>query len=309
MKNVLDILSENFNQTVSGEKIAQMLNISRNAVWKQINQLKKQGIRIDTEKNGYKLTEDVLCKSQIEKYTSADVTVFDSLDSTNTYLKNNNKDYADKTVVIARKQTSGRGRMGRTFISPERGIYMSILIKKDIPAEQALSLTTVCGVAVALAIEKIAGKEAKIKWVNDIFVDGKKVCGILTEAGINVETSMIDYAVVGIGVNVYMPKSGIDSSIKDIAGYLLEEMNGNINLLAAEIINNFFRLYQSTDYIEEYRKRSFLDGKNIEYVFEGETRNGKVIGVDEKCGLVVEQDGKTETLRTGEVHIINYDKE
>ena len=131
-------------------------------------------------------------------------TYLSEIDSTNRYLKELAATGAPEgTVVIANKQSAGRGRLGRSFFSPEeKGIYMSILLRPEIELERAVLITSMAAVAVARAVERVSTIPAQIKWVNDIFINRKKVCGILTEAGINTEKGSLDYAVLGIGVNV-----------------------------------------------------------------------------------------------------------
>lgn len=307
MENVLDILEENFGKKVSGEKIAEKLNVSRNAVWKNVNSLKKQGFNIQSEKNGYVLLDDVITKNSVEKFTKRKVTVLDETDSTNNYLKRKAETAKDGEIVIARRQTAGKGRLGRSFSSPAGGIYISIFLRPEGDAEQALNITTSCAVAAATAIEYITGRETKIKWVNDIFLDNRKVCGILTEAGTDVETGTLKYAVVGVGIDVY--KQELPEEIKNIAGYLFESPCGEINRLAAEFIDRFFYWCKSEFYINEYRKRSYLDNKTIEFTEKGETKQALVLGVDENCGLIINENGTERVLRSGEVRITKYEKE
>ena len=307
MENVLDILEENFGKKVSGEKIAEKLGVSRNAVWKNVNSLKKQGFNIQSEKNGYVLLDDVITKNSVEKFTKRKVTVLDETDSTNNYLKRKAETAEDGEIVIARRQTAGKGRLGRSFSSPTGGIYTSIFLRPDGDAEKALNITTSCAVAAASAIEYVTGRQTKIKWVNDIFLDNKKVCGILTEAGTDVETGTLKYAVVGVGIDVY--KQELPEEIKDIAGHLFESPCGEINRLAAEFIDRFFYWYNNGYYINEYRKRSYLDNKTIEFTEKGETKQALVLGVDENCGLIINENGTERILRSGEVRITKYEKE
>ena len=308
MKSVLDILEENFGEKVSGEKIAEKLNVSRNAVWKNVNSLKKQGFNIQSEKNGYVLFDDVITKNSVEKFTKRKVTVLDETDSTNNYLKRMEETAKDGEIVIARRQTEGKGRLGRSFSSPAGGIYISIFLRPEGEAEKALNITTSCAVAAATAIEHITGKEAKIKWVNDIFFENKKVCGILTEAGTDVETGTLKYAVVGVGIDVYRQQN-LPDEIKDIAGHLFDAPCGVINRLAAEFIDRFFYWYNNGYYINEYRKRSYLDNKTIEFAEKGETKQALVLGVNENCGLIINENGTERILRSGEVRITKYEKE
>ncbi len=246
---------------------------------------------------------DCLNAEFIGNITGKDITVFDCITSTNSVLKECALKKDEGAVYIAKKQTNGRGRSGRSFISPENGIYMSILLKPQ-NAQTALGVTTMAAVAVANAIEKFSPKKAQIKWVNDVFVDGKKVCGILTEA-VTVQNE-IAAVVLGIGVNLYKPTGDFDDEIKEIAGAVFDTEQGVKEEFAAEIINGFFEFYSGKPYVDEYRQRSLLNGKLISYEKNGISAQARVIEIDDACRLVVENDGKTECLLSGEVHIKSF---
>lgn len=239
------------------------------------------------------------------------LTVKDEVTSTNTVLKEAAKSgLGENSILIANRQTAGRGRLGRSFFSPENtGIYMSILFFKDIPVTDAVFITTSAAVAAAKAIEKICKKKAEIKWVNDIYIDGKKVCGILTEAQTNVKTGKLYFAVLGIGVNVFMPENEFPAEIREIASSVMEcGSDENImNLLAAEILNNvceYISDIKSREYIEEYKRRSMLTGREV-YVIKGDTKTAaKAIEIDNEARLIVEYDnGEKEALSFGEVSV------
>ena len=210
-ESVFELIKSEDGKAISGENIAKSLSISRAAVWKAINALRKDGYSISAVTNkGYWMNGDYISKSDIEAHlndkNSFSITVLKEVDSTNTYLKNAaEKGEKDGSVIIAETQTAGRGRIGRNFYSDKGGLYMSILIRPDMPTERSLFITTGTAVAVSKAIEKTSGKSVGIKWVNDIFIGGKKVCGILTEGTSNFETGQLQYAVVGIGINVTEP--------------------------------------------------------------------------------------------------------
>ena len=201
------------------------------------------------------------------------ITVLKEIDSTNTYLKSTaEKGEKDGSVVIAETQTAGRGRLGRHFYSDKGGLYMSILIRPDMPTERSLFITTGAAVAVSRAIEKVCGKKVGIKWVNDIFIDGKKVCGILTEGASDFETGRLQYAVVGIGINVTEPQGKFNAEIADIATAIYEKDVpwGIKNRLAAEVLNQFSEIMKAPDdkmVIDEYRSRSILINKEV-YIIE-----------------------------------------
>ena len=228
-----------------------------------------------------------------------DVLVLAETDSTNTFLKNQAKEKYEGAVIIAQRQTAGRGRLGRTFISEKNGLYMSIFLKPEF--QDITRITTMAAVAVLRAIEKFSKKNAYIKWVNDIFLNDKKVSGILTE-GVFDGNCFIG-AILGIGVNLFKPENGIDESIKDIAGCVFEENSGIADEFASCIINNFFEIYKNGNYIEEYRKKSFLTGKEVFYIKDGKEVFGRVLGIDDEFGLILKTEKEITVLKCGEVSV------
>ena len=232
---VLALLESEKGKYISGEEIASMLGISRTAVWKAVNNLKKDGYMIDSVTNrGYCLSQgsDILSEAVLRGYMHdcppLVLDVFDTVDSTNTVcLKRASSGDRSTYAAVAGGQTRGRGRRGRSFFSPGgTGLYMSILLRPSgLSADQAVRFTTVAAVAVSEAIEAVSEKAASIKWVNDIYVNSRKACGILTEASFNPEDGSLDYAVVGIGINVYEPQGGFPEDIKDRAGALAGPVN------------------------------------------------------------------------------------
>ncbi len=242
-------------------------------------------------------------EKEIKKLTSLDdVKVLEETDSTNTFLKKYAEEKAEGAVVIAKKQSAGRGRLGRTFVSKENGLYMSILIKPQ-NCDKLMLLTSMAAVAVYRAVKQLTD-DVKIKWVNDIYVNGKKVAGILTETAFN--DGKISYAVVGIGVNLVKPQLGMDESIKNIAGYLLEQDTGIGNSFTADIINNFFEIYNGGEFLDDYRNNSMLTGKTVSYVKQDILHTGVVQGIDDECGLIILENGKNITLKCGEVSVNGF---
>ena len=186
---------------------------------------------------------------------------------------------------------------------------MSLLLRpQECTAEQALRLTTMAAVAICEAIEDVAGEEAQIKWVNDIYMRGKKVCGILTEASFSMESGLLDYAVVGIGVNVYAPADGFPEELNAIAGPVFTHPEGDgKNRLAAAILNRLMLRYRAasiSDTVAEYRRRSFLIGRKV-WVQRGDMeRAATVLDVDQQCRLAVQyENGEEEALFSGEVRL------
>ncbi len=240
----------------------------------------------------------------------ADITILETVDSTNRYLKSvSDYDTPEFTTVIAENQTAGRGRFARKFYSPECcGIYMSILLKPDFDISDSVLITAAAAVAVSDAIEELSGKETKIKWVNDILIDSKKVCGILCEGVINPQSGRIESVILGIGINVYKPTEGYDPEIKDIAGAVFDDKKPFMrSTLIAEILNQFYEYYKELEnhnFLEKYLSRSAVIGKRIT-VLKGETPiEATALDIDSDCRLQVQYDDKSqEYLSSGEISI------
>ena len=304
---------------LSGEDIAEKLSVSRAAVWKAVKSLRSEGYHIDAVQNkGYSLSveSDILSEQGIRKYlkpicSEIHLDVLSEVNSTNTRVRDKAAaGTSEGYVVVANCQTAGRGRRGRSFYSPpDTGIYMSLLLRPcDHSARQAASLTTMAAVAVCEAIEIVSGEKAGIKWVNDIYVAGKKVCGILTEASIGLENGLLEYAVLGIGINVFPPKDGFPDELENVAGTVFQEAQSDgKNRLAAEFLNCFMTYYAERpkeDYVKNYRSRSLVLGREIEVDFVGGLKKATALDVDEECHLIVRyEDGRTESLSSGEISV------
>ena len=316
-ENILELFEKNRGTYFSGEYIAKELSVSRAAVWKAVKTLQRDGYSIDAVPNkGYCLacSTDILSPQGIQKYLNADIPKIDinvipTTNSTNTEVREKiNTGISEGYLVIANEQASGRGRLGRSFFSPkDTGIYMSLLLKPNFcSGEQATQITTIAAVAVCEAIESVSDQKASIKWVNDIFVRNKKVCGILTEGSFNLESGQLDYAILGIGINVYTPKDGFPDDLKQIAGSVFTSNQNDIkNRLVSEILNRFFFYYNnSSNYAEEYRRRSFVIGKEVSLVSSDKSDTATVIDIDNQCRLKVRyNDGKEEYFSSGEISI------
>lgn len=229
--------------------------------------------------------------------------------STNSLVKEKARENDEGLVIVAGEQSEGRGRMGRSFFSPgDSGVYMSILLKPEIKPEDAVQITTAAAVSVCKALESMGVYNSKIKWVNDIYICNRKVCGILTESSFNSESRMLDFAVLGVGINIYEAEEGFPDEIKDIAGAVFSERKENLrNKFIAEFINVFFEYYNtlsSKKHLKEYKEKSFVLGKEITIIQGENTRVGKAIDIDENCNLLVKlPDGKTEKLCSGEISV------
>lgn len=315
---VLELLQESADP-VSGELMAEKLGVTRNTIWKAVQRLREAGYGISAVTNqGYRLLSesDVLSAGNIRRLLGpqasiAAIDVRETVTSTNTVLKEiAEQGGREGMVVIAQKQTMGKGRLGRSFYSPRGGgLYMSVLLRPRFPAEEALSITTAAAVAVARAIDEVAGERAMIKWVNDVYFHGRKVCGILTEASIDFENNGLQYAVLGMGTNLTEPEGGFPGEVAQVAGALFpgEAPPGSRTRLAAAILNHFFLYYQAMPqrtYMEEYRSRSLLTGMDITFQEGGAQREGTVLGVDDQARLLVKlPDGEVKCFGAGEVNI------
>lgn len=226
-------------------------------------------------------------------------------DSTNNYAKRISGEIKDDCLIIAKKQTAGRGRTGRKFFSPEGGIYMSLLLHPCFPDGKTERITLMAAVAVSRALEAVFAVKPKIKWVNDIFLGGKKVCGILSEGVYNPEKGGFDYAVLGVGVNLSLPEGGFPEEIKKIAGAVCETADlKQRQMFIDRFVSEFFDIYENgADYMSEYKSRSFVLGKQIEYIKDGVKNKAVAVDITADGELVVKENGKVYSLRSGEVKI------
>ncbi len=316
-EQLLALFENNKGVYLSGEDIAEKLSISRTAVWKVVKGLRGEGYNIDAVRNkGYCLSveTDILSAQGIQKYlnpvcSGLELDVFPALQSTNTMAREKAAAGAPEGyTVIANAQTTGRGRSGRSFFSPaDTGVYMSLLLRPPhCSAGQAVKLTTMAAVAACEAIEAVSGEKAQIKWVNDVYVSGKKVCGILTEAAFGLEDGFLEYAVLGVGINVSPPKDGFPDELKQVAGTVFPNApSDGKNHLAAEFLNRFMAYYtmpQNAIYVDRYRSRSLVIGKEIQVIASACRKNATALDVDEECRLIVKyEDGTKEALSSGEI--------
>ncbi len=324
-EQITTLLESCGNDYISGKKLADSLGLTRAAVWKCINQLSEDGYEIESSRLGYRLGQnsDAISSNSIKSYLGDradifDIEVFREIGSTNSFLKEkaalaqqggNGEILKTWHTVIASAQTAGRGRMGRTFASPGgTGLYLSVLLRPDTVPGLAVRITTAAAVAACKAIEKCTDEKPMIKWVNDIYIRGKKTCGILTEASINLETGKLDWAVMGIGFNVYEPLNGFPKELQDIAGPIVTKRSRDLrSRIAAEFLKEFYILARDperAEYSEEYKRRSFLLGEKINVLKGDSVIPATVLDIDSECRLIVRyDDSSTEALSSGEVSI------
>ena len=303
----------------SGEELAARLAVSRTAVWKAVNSLRKEGYEIQAVRNkGYSLSvsTDILSTQGVEKYLNPEhsyieLEILPDIGSTNDYLREKAaQGKGEGYAVVAGAQTRGKGRTVRSFYSPaDTGIYLSLLLRpKDCGPAQAVKFTTMAAVAACEAIEKVSHRSPQIKWVNDIYIDGKKVSGILTEASVSLENGSLEYVLLGIGINVYPPEKGFPQELRETAGSVFQERKSDgKNQLTAGFLNRLMDIYtkeETGEYAEEYRKRSMVLGKRIQILTPEGEKGARALEIDKDCRLLVEyEDGNRELLRAGEIRI------
>ncbi len=317
-EQVLSALEQQKGKLVTGGRLAEMLGVSRTAVWKAVRRLQEEGNEISSvQGSGYVLskTNDTLSSKEISEHLTTgfvgrSITLLPTVHSTNRYIKEaDTESLADGYVVIADGQTEGRGRRGRAFVSPKSGgVYLSILLKPEKTQPDVRLLTICAAVAVSKAIEAVCGVTAGIKWVNDIYCGGKKICGILTEAVLSGELQELSTAIVGIGINTgSVPRElgGVATSVFESAG-----LRGIRNRLAAEVLNRFeteYLAFMAGDKIREmldhYESRLFIRGAQVRVTAANGSYPATVLGVDETGALVV-RDGGGATLHitAGEIN-------
>lgn len=244
-----------------------------------------------------------------------EILTYDSVTSTNDIAKEfaiNNP--TKEAAIIASKQTAGRGRRGRAFFSPDgTGLYLSVLLRPDIVPKNISLLTPFTALCVANAIESVSNKIPKIKWINDIYIDNKKVSGILCEAALSPEGNKPDYVIVGIGINLSTPTEGFPDEIKDIAtSVFLDKMPGDktVESLCAAVINqllDYKKELNSRLFIHDYKSKLFVLGREVNVITPNETYSATAIDIDNDAHLIVLlPDGTKKTLDAGEISIKTY---
>lgn len=346
-EKVLKELTDHKGEAVSGESLATLCNVSRTAIWKAINTLRNEGTEIaGTPNGGYVLSQDADPFSQelfsecftknYPEFSQSHIECFKEIDSTNTHAKrllsncasmrNSSGELTEDgkkyhgSMFVAESQTQGRGRLGRTFVSPAKtGIYLSIVYAPKGGITQAAKLTAFSAVAVARAIKKLYGVNVSIKWINDLFLNGKKICGILTEGITNFETGIIEAAIIGIGINIEANSQIFDENLKNIAGGILENSNTNTSedstgkrnrtQLAAYVCGEVLRILEENpeSVLKEYKSLVFMLGQEVTVhpIADGtESYTAIATDIDDEIRLVVKKSDGTEChLGSGEVSL------
>lgn len=316
-KEILTCLKET-DGYVSGQELCDRLGVSRTAVWKVIGQLREEGYEIEAVRSrGYRLCSagDVLSEAEIAsvletKNLGRNLRFFDEIDSTNNELRRIAENGApDGTLAIAEIQTAGKGRRGRAWTSPRgSGIWMSFLLRPDFAPEYASMLTLVTAMAVEKGIRQQTGLDCQIKWPNDIVLNGRKICGILTE--MSTEEDSIRYVVVGIGINVNTKE--FPEEISKTATSLVIETGHPVRRapLVASILKaweEYYETYKKTLDLsllkEEYNARLVNLGREVKVLAPKGDYVGVSGGITDTGELIVEVDGEKREVMSGEVSV------
>ncbi len=306
------LLSEE-TSAVSGQRLAMRLGKSRCCIWKAVESLRKDGYEIEAATNrGYRLIKgpDKLCADEISRITGTEVIVFDSVTSTNTIAKERAAEGVPHGyTVIAAHQTKGRGRRGHSFESVGDGIYLSTVLRPGEDYSHAPLITAAAAVAVHDSINEICARSCAIKWVNDLFLDGRKICGILTEAVTDMESGAIDSIVVGIGINFSGKIQELPEEIRDIVGFIYTDKSPRVtrNALAAAIIRHLLMYADNPEekrFLKTYRQNCNILGQRIEFRRGNTTVAATALDIDDTCGLkVLTDEGEELTLHAGEISV------
>lgn len=317
-EEILNLLKK--EEYISGESLAEKLKISRTAIWKHIEILRKEGYNIEAKpKVGYKLTEknpDLLSPLEIKeklktKIFGHKIFCFKEISSTQEVAKKLAvQGYTEGTVVVAEKQTKGRGRMDRKWVSPIGGVWLSIVLRPSIPPQHSQRITLVTSVAVAKTIKKLYRLNARIKWPNDVLIDGRKICGILIEA--SGEIDKINYMVVGVGVNLNINFDRVNPDLAKTAVSISQILNKRVSRVEfiQEFLTEMEKLYilfnngRFNQILVEWKSLSETLGRKVKVISQEEVFIGKALGVDEDGFLLIKlKDGTVKKVVAGDVSI------
>lgn len=308
-QKVLQILKKYNGTFVTGERLSKTIGVGRNAIWKAVDALRAEGVLIDASSDGYCLkgAGDTLTAASVMARMECDwpITVVEHTDSTNAWLKRKESEIGEVGVVIAKEQSGGKGRMGRTFFSPKGGIYCSVLLRGDRIGHQFPLLTVAAAAAAAKACESVSGQKIGIKWVNDLIWKDRKICGILCEASFQLETGRPDYVIIGAGLNLQAPKEGFPDEIAQIAGALFEDApRGAAVAWCASFLDElqvFLSDFDALPFMQDYRDRSILKGKEVTVHDGARCITGTVKEIDDTARLILQTfDGKEIAFTSGE---------
>ena len=317
---ILSFLSKHKDSYTSGQAMADSLGITRAAIWKAIENLRADGYDIESVKaTGYKLkgVPDTLGEREIlpglkTGVLGKKIIRLTEVDSTNTYASKLAVDgEPEGTVVIAEHQTAGRGRLGRKWVSPPGlNIYASIILRPKVPPRDAPLVTFVAAVALARTVRGLYNLDAGIKWPNDLLINGRKSAGILTE--MSAEPELVRHIILGVGIDVNMPREDFPKEIKDISTSVMLELGRKVN--RAELMRRFLEELEKSylmmvdgrraDILDEWRSLSVTLGRNVRVTSHAGEKTGFARDINTEGGLILEVDGKEETVTSGDVGFI-----
>ena len=255
------------------------------------------------------LSEQEIKQNLLEQYKNFDIQIFETLSSTNDFAKEliNSNRFTNGTTIIANSQTSGRGRFARTFFSPANtGIYFSSILEKSLPVKDVSLITLISAIAVCRAITKLTNFNPQIKWINDIYLNNKKICGILVENICDFNNMKSKAIVSGIGINI--STENFPKDIQDKAGSIMYNKLSR-NKLIAEVINNFFDLSKNVydkKIIEEYKSLSLILNKKITYTKDNKTYTATAVDINDVGNLIVRDDSNNVMVLESEEVSINF---
>ena len=324
LDKIVTLLKSHQSEFLSGEKISKSLNLSRAAVWKNIKKLQSLGYSIESKSNtGYKLNSGttLLLPWEISDGLQTDIIgrkiyYFDTIDSTQNFaLKLSQKPHENGSIIIAERQTEGRGRLTRKWISPKGGIWLSILLRPNFELSQTSLFPMVTSLALSIAIEKVLRIKPELKWPNDLTVKGKKVAGILID--VSVESNKVDYIIIGVGINFKIQPNKISKLIKNnqksygITTLVKETYNDSPVELVQQFLFELEQMYNKVisnsigNIRKEWIKRSSTIGKNVTITTVTGLLKGKAVGIDETGALLLSNKGKIQRILAGD---ITYEK-
>ena len=315
-QEILNLLFTSQNNWISGDELAQKFNISRTMVWKYIKALENDGFQIKSKRSaGYQLEtgyalNNALIERQLDQ--SVDVQTFKTINSTNTYLKEylGVHSLTQPLAVIAEKQTKGYGRFKRDFYSPDYGgIYLSLAVPLNNQPLNPSLVTTSIAIGVIHALQKFFPEQNfSVKWVNDLYIGHKKIAGILTEATADLESLAPTELVIGVGIN--LTTQDFPKELKSKVQAISDKLPTDLNVIAAELISNLLGVlsdYEDGHYLQEYRQRLNLMGKQIDMQVGSKLTHGEVVDLSNDGGLVVkDKQNHLQTYYSGEVQKIYF---
>lgn len=300
---------QNKDDYISGETLAKEFKLSRTAIWKAIKTLEEKGVKIDSvKKRGYKIISgDLLLPEVIAKELKIPVTINEKSESTQLDAKNNMEFDKQSHLYLAPSQEKAKGRFGRQFFaSKQGGIYMSLHLKPNVPFEEIKPYTLMVASSIVKAISRLTGIETDIKWVNDIYYNGKKIAGILTEAISSVETGLITDVIIGVGINFYI--TDFPKAISQKAGSLFSSQP---TITRNELITEIWKLFLTIlekDLVKVYKEKSLVLNKQVTFSENDIEFSGLAIDITNQGHLLVKLDnGQEKLLRSGEISLSSWE--